>query len=195
MATQRKDQGKAWAEGLHRRIAATIRQARTREGMSAQDVADATQELGYALSRDKIANYESGRKQGLDIAEFLVIAAALRMPPISLLFDGPPDEPVQVLPGDNATMADGLAWLSADTNIAEDAVVEPDSYYAKLLDLIRERARAERDLRLARKVVADFERRGIEEYRESDLYVAGRLIEQIDEINQQITKLVEGEEE
>jgi transcriptional regulator with XRE-family HTH domain len=194
MATQQTDAGRGWADGLHRRIATTIREARTREGMSAQHVADATQELGYPISRDKIANYEAGRKQGLDIAEFLVLAAALRMPPISLLFDGPPDEAVEVLPGDHATIVEGMAWLSGDPALAEDAVAEPCSYHSRLLELIRERVRAERDLHLARKVVADFERRGIEEFRESELYAAGRLIEQVEDFNRQISNLVAGEE-
>lgn len=195
MATQTVDKGKAWAESLHGRTAQAIRDARNRAGMSAQDVADLTGKLGYAVSRDKIANYESGRKQGLDLSEFLVIAAALRVPPVTLIFGGPPDEPVQVLPGNYATMVDGLAWLCGDPALADEGITDQESYNARLLRLIRERARAQRDFDLARKVKADFDRRDIEEFRQSNLYAVGVLLEQIGEIDKAIDALAEGDQE
>ena len=144
MATQQDDAGKAWVETLHRRIAATIRHARTRAGMSAQDVADATEELGHALSRDKIANYESGRKQGLDIAELLVIAAALRVPPVTLLFDGHPRENVELLPGHEIPNLSALAWFCGDEDLANDAVAEPNLPSVAILRLVRQRAHKQR---------------------------------------------------
>ena len=68
-------------EGVHRRIVAAIKSARANH--SAQWLADETERLGYPISRAQIANYESGRKKGLDIAELLVLAAALRIPPLT----------------------------------------------------------------------------------------------------------------
>lgn len=194
MATRKAVKRKTWAESLHERTAQAIRNARTSAGMSAQDVADRTQKLGYGVSRDKIANYESGRKQGLDLSEFLVIAAALRVPPVALIFNGPPDEPVQMLPMNYAPTVRGLAWLCGDPALADDEITDPESYNATLLKLIRERATAERDLDLLRRVIADFERRGLhQEHLAENMRTAGRLFERLDEINQQITNLTEGD--
>lgn len=185
-----------WTESLHERIAQNIKDARNTAGMSAQDVADRTQKLGYGVSRDKIANYESGRKQGLDLSEFLVIAAALRVPPVTLIFSGPPDEPVQVLPGHYATTVTGLAWLCGDPALADDGITDQESYNATLLKLIRERSGVEHDLDLLRRVIDDFERRGLSEKdRVENFRAAGRLLGQVDEINQQIMNLMDGDTE
>ena len=82
-------QNPEWVEGVHQRIAQAIRSVR--EGrLTAQQLAEETERLGHAISRSQIANYESGRKQSLDVAELLVIAAALDVSPLSLLFPGEP---------------------------------------------------------------------------------------------------------
>ena len=72
---------------LHARIAQAIRTARQGR-LSAQQLADETERLGYGISRSQIANYESGRKKSLDVADLFVIAAALGVPPAS--FTGGP---------------------------------------------------------------------------------------------------------
>jgi transcriptional regulator with XRE-family HTH domain len=87
-----------WGVGLHQRIAGTIRATRKDKGMSAQDLADETVRLGYPISRAQIANYESGRKHGLDVADLLVLAEALKTAPVCLVFPGPYDENVQICP-------------------------------------------------------------------------------------------------
>jgi transcriptional regulator with XRE-family HTH domain len=61
-------------------MAAAIKSARA--SRSAQWLADETERLGYPISRAAIANYESGRKKGLDVAELLVLAAALNCPTV-----------------------------------------------------------------------------------------------------------------
>ena len=101
-------------EGLHRRIAAAIKSARANR--SAQWLADETERLGYPISRAAIANYESGRKKGLDVAELLVLAAALRIPPLTLLFPQLPDGPVELLPGVETTSWDAAAWFSGEAS-------------------------------------------------------------------------------
>jgi len=91
-------QQQGWGGVLHQRLAAAIRNAR--EGrMSAQELADETARLGYPISRSQIANYESGRKRRLDVAEITVLAAALNTSPVALLYPGPYDKEIEVLPG------------------------------------------------------------------------------------------------
>lgn len=108
--TQEQD----WGGALHQRIAKAIRNAR--EGrMSAQELADETERLGYPISRSQIANYESGRKQSLDVAELLVLAAALGLPPALLLFPTFPDEKVELIPGKMVDTSRSVGWLSGDS--------------------------------------------------------------------------------
>jgi len=159
-------QDEGWSEGLHARIAQAIRNARHARSMSAQQLADEIEYLGcYPISRSQIANYESGRKQGLDVTELMTLAAALRVPPVTLLFGGAPDELVESLPGEKATSVATLAWFIGDREIAwpgsefepheaarraDEAIADPDSPPAMLLKLIRERAEKHRELHLTR---------------------------------------------
>jgi hypothetical protein len=100
----------AWLRALHERIAKAVKDARGQR--SAQQLADETARLGYPISRAQIANYESGRKKGLDLAELLVIAAALDTSPALLLFPGPYNEDVELLPGEHCAEFDAVQWFS-----------------------------------------------------------------------------------
>jgi transcriptional regulator with XRE-family HTH domain len=81
-------------------------------GRSAQDVADRTAELGYPISRTQIANYESGRKKNLDIAELLILAAALDVPPLVLLYPDLPAGKVEIIPNEPGNSFDAYLWAT-----------------------------------------------------------------------------------
>lgn len=100
-----------WESGLHVRVAKAIKALRGNR--SAQWLADRTAELGYPITRAQIANYESGRKKGLDIAELIVIAAALETSPVCLVFPGPYQNQVEVLPGRDSSEFVAAQWFSA----------------------------------------------------------------------------------
>jgi transcriptional regulator with XRE-family HTH domain len=102
--------GEEWSRALHRRIAEAIKRGRGGR-MTGHELADATVRLGYPITRSQIANYESGRKQGLDVAELLVIAAALDIAPLELLFPGEPDQALETLPGRTATTLAATNWF------------------------------------------------------------------------------------
>jgi transcriptional regulator with XRE-family HTH domain len=55
--------------------------------MSASALADATEGV---ITRDTIANLESGRKRVIDIAELIVLAKALGVAPLSLIYPPSP---------------------------------------------------------------------------------------------------------
>lgn len=95
---------------MHRRIAGAIKRARGKR--SAQWLADRTAALGYPITRAQIANYESGRKQSLDIAELLVLAAALNVPPVMLLYPGPYMQECELLPGVRIPELVAVEWVS-----------------------------------------------------------------------------------
>lgn len=135
MATQ------SWGWQLHHRIGGAVREARRLRRLTAQQVADKTAEMGYPISRDVIANYESGRKQSLDIAELLVLAKALDVPPLALLFPGQAAAPVEVLPGVSSSTLDAVLWFGADRN-QHGPRVEMQATIAQLETLIGKAASA-----------------------------------------------------
>jgi len=75
---------------------------------------DETERLGYPISRAALANYESGRKKGLDLTEMMIIALALGVPPAVLLFPELPDGAVEVAPGVVTTSWDAVTWFSGE---------------------------------------------------------------------------------
>jgi transcriptional regulator with XRE-family HTH domain len=104
-------------------------------------LADETERLGYPISRAAIANYESGRKRGLDIAELLVIAGALRIPPVALLFPQLPDGPVEVLPGTETSSWEAAGWFSGEESSPQpDDQPWPTTRESELVRAVRDRS-------------------------------------------------------
>jgi transcriptional regulator with XRE-family HTH domain len=144
MTTQSKtSRTDSWPGELHKRVALAVKRARERRGISAQQLADTTADLGYPVTRNTLTNYENGRKQSLDVAELMVLAMALEVPPIMLLYGGHPDDPIEVTPGHTIPTVGALAWFSGDERMAKGALAQQDSYEATLLRLIRQRAEME----------------------------------------------------
>jgi transcriptional regulator with XRE-family HTH domain len=102
----------AWSESLTDRVARAVRSARG--SRSAQEIADETARLGYPMTRSQIANLESGRKRSVDIAELIILAAALGVPPVALLFPDLPDGDVEDLPGQLVSSAAGLVLFTGE---------------------------------------------------------------------------------
>ncbi|MFC9761380.1 helix-turn-helix domain-containing protein [Rhodococcus jostii] len=102
----------AWAEETITRIARAIREARGER--SAQWLADRTAELGHPISRVAISNLEVGRKSGLDIADLIILARALEVSPVQLIYPGLMDEPVEVVPQQSISSADALFWFTGE---------------------------------------------------------------------------------
>lgn len=99
-----------WASDMHARIAAAIKRARGKR--SAQWLADRTVELGYPITRAQIANYESGRKKNLDLAELMVLAEALNTAPVALVYPSPLVDEVEVLPDVECSRYEAAQWFS-----------------------------------------------------------------------------------
>ncbi|MGW3626459.1 helix-turn-helix domain-containing protein [Streptomyces sp. NPDC000880] len=89
---------KAWPDELAAVIAGELRRYRKAQKMSAQALADACTDLGLPIQRSVIANFESGRRTSIGVAELLVMAAALRVPPIALIFPMGHEESMRPLP-------------------------------------------------------------------------------------------------
>ena len=82
--------GQQWAESLVRRVGLAVKKARGNK--SAKWLSDETAKLGHRVSPTVIAKLDSGHRGSvLSVAELLVLAAALNIPPGLLLIPGYPN--------------------------------------------------------------------------------------------------------
>lgn len=118
-----------WSRRVVAVIAESVRHCRKRRGMSAQGVAAACAELGYpSLTRGVLANLESGARDSVSVSEWLVLAAALRVPPLLLLFPIGRSDEIEILPDTAVSPWEALGWaehgriVGVDDPFSEDAV-------------------------------------------------------------------------
>ncbi len=76
--------------------------------MSAQQLSERCAELGYPIPRSTITNLEIGRKESISIQEVAILAKALGIPPLSLVFPIGRERTVELLPGTEVP-----TWLAA----------------------------------------------------------------------------------
>ncbi|MQS13378.1 helix-turn-helix transcriptional regulator [Streptomyces kaniharaensis] len=119
---------KDWQAGVTGRVAEAVRRFREERGMSAQDVAAACADLGYPIARSIIANLENGRRSSVDVAEVLVLAKVLDVPPVALVVPVGETGEIEVLPGRMISTDEALQWVCGDLPLdyepANDTVEE-----------------------------------------------------------------------
>ncbi|MBY6366963.1 XRE family transcriptional regulator [Rhodococcus corynebacterioides] len=108
-----------WTQQLVDRVGREVRRARTASSppLSGQALSDRTAELGHPISRAVISDLETGRRRGLDVADLIVLAAALRISPVQLLFPELPRGSVDVLPGRPHESHDAVRWFAGETGL------------------------------------------------------------------------------
>jgi transcriptional regulator with XRE-family HTH domain len=105
--------GKAWQLELADRVGKAVKMRRNALKLTAQQLAQRTVEIGYPVTRVTISKIESNVRAGkFDVAEWLVLARALEIPPALLLFPDYPDGPVQGLPGNERRSVEALWWVA-----------------------------------------------------------------------------------
>jgi transcriptional regulator with XRE-family HTH domain len=100
-----------WSERLTRQIAETMRRRRRALGMSTQKVSDACVAAGHPIHRSVLANLEAGRRPMISVAELLILAKVLDVPPVLLVAPVGQARSVEVLPGVEATPMEAKAWV------------------------------------------------------------------------------------
>jgi transcriptional regulator with XRE-family HTH domain len=104
---------KKWELDLAKRVGQAVQRRRNALKLTAQQLAERTAELGYPITRVAISKIEGNKRAGkFDVAELLVLAQALKIPPALLLFPDYPDGPVQGLPGNERKSVEGVWWVS-----------------------------------------------------------------------------------
>jgi transcriptional regulator with XRE-family HTH domain len=102
----------SWASNVAKVVATEVRRYRDLQGMSAQQLSDACAELGHPIARSVLANFESGRRPTISVPEILVLARALSVPPVLLLYPLGRSEDVEVLPGNTQRTSAALDWFT-----------------------------------------------------------------------------------
>lgn len=99
---------KAWTDTIAKRV----KEIRAEKGMKGSDLSERTKELGFEIPRSTLANIEIGRKSTVGVHEVAILAAALDVAPVSLMFDVGSDELVEVLPDDKRAPIEAVEWFS-----------------------------------------------------------------------------------
>lgn len=102
-----------WSDEMTKRVGEQIKTLRGKL-RSAQWLADRTVELGHPVSRTAISEFETNKRKTISVADLTVLAAALGVPPIALIFPDLPDGKVEALPGVEATSIAAAQWFSGD---------------------------------------------------------------------------------
>lgn len=118
-----------WDSEVTQRIAGEIKRHRGRR--SGQWLADRTKELGHAISKTAIWEIETGKRKSISVPELLIIARALEVPPVLLLFPGMPDGPVEALPGWTPA-ASVAAWWFSGTRTPKRVAPRGDEHAAEV---------------------------------------------------------------
>jgi transcriptional regulator with XRE-family HTH domain len=147
------------AKTWERRHAAKLGKAvqKQRGERSAVWLEQRTEQLGLKMTRQTVADLESGRRRFVTTGELLVLAAALNTTPIALMYPKSSDEPdnvVEVLPDIESTGFQAAQWFSGNRMgfteevgevEADDDAAESDRRRAALA-----KASAEHDIALLR---------------------------------------------
>lgn len=111
-----------WAARVATDVARQVKRYRKIRGLSAQQLSDACAELGMTIQRSVLANFESGRRTTVTVAELLVLAKALGVPVPQLLYPIGEAPQVEALPGETRPTWATVRWF---TGLA--AFPKPDS--------------------------------------------------------------------
>ena len=109
-----------WSARLVRLIAGEVKRWRDRREMSAQQLADACEALGHPIPRSVIANLESGRRETISVPEVVVLAKALEVSPVQLLYPLGVDPEVEALPGRTVDTEAAMRWFTGQDDPFRD---------------------------------------------------------------------------
>ena len=85
--------------------------------MSAQQLADRTAGLGAPIPRSVLANLESGRRTTVGAAEVAVLAAALDVAPIELIYPVGFEAETEILPGRRMDPLEAVRWFCGEMKL------------------------------------------------------------------------------
>lgn len=121
-AKRGSDAAREWARHVAGDIGRAVHLHRNRLGLSAVQLANRCREIGYPITRGTIAKIESNSRNGkMDVAEILVLAAALELAPADLMFPGYPADTQLVTPIAYMNSKTAREWFVGDRDYNEFA--------------------------------------------------------------------------
>ena len=115
-----QDDENDWPARLTRVIAREIQRHRKAQRMSVQQLSDAAERLGVTIQRPVLSNLENGRRNTISVAELLVLAQALNVPPLQLVFPAGYTEQVEALPGVEVEPLTAVHWARGQEPLSGD---------------------------------------------------------------------------
>lgn len=103
-----------WQKTQTGHVAAQLRRYRAERGISAQRLSDRCAELGFPIPRPVLSNLENGRRESVTLAELLVLAAALEIPPVELIIPIGHEKQVEILPDTVVPTWTAARWVRGD---------------------------------------------------------------------------------
>ena len=98
-----------WERRIERRVGIAVRSTRLTERLSLSEVSSRTNDLGYPVTRQSIAAMERGEsRHQLETCEVIVLAAALEISPLLLLFPQEPAATVEYAPANLTSCYDAV---------------------------------------------------------------------------------------
>ena len=125
------EDAKRWQVELAGRVGRAVQQARKAARWTALELAARCEELGYPISRVAISKIESNSRAGkIDLAELIVLAAALNTSPVNLLYPGPYDTQIELMPKLDVTEYVAAEWFSGTSTYRQhDILVVPSDRF------------------------------------------------------------------
>lgn len=142
--TRGSAEAKAWALDVAGRVGRTVAAIRRSRDFTALQLATRTAELGYPLTRGTISRIEGNLRAGkLDLAEIVVLSAALEVTPLQLVYPPDPALGVEYLPGVECPSIIAALTFSGERNVlhsydGENIVLRLARRWAALSREIRE---------------------------------------------------------
>jgi hypothetical protein len=85
--------------------------------LTAQALADRCAGLGLPMDRTVIAKLEKGTRQTITVGELVVLARALNIPPVQLLFPLGRAAETEIFPGESVDTWDALKWFTGEQDV------------------------------------------------------------------------------
>jgi hypothetical protein len=136
---------KNWAEEQARTIGQAVRELRGKK--TGQWLSDETERAGHRVPRTTISELESGKRKSVSTAELCLLAWALKVPPVRLLYPNLPDGPVEIIPGKTVPSIEAATWFSGETTYMPKL---PETNVRNAADDPKWRAAAEEAVQVAR---------------------------------------------
>ncbi len=113
------ERGNEWSVRVAKSIGQRVAHYRNRADLTGVMLSARCADLGLPLDRNVIAKLENGHRNSVTVDEVCVLAAALGIPPLLLLFGAGTEEAAEVLPGKYAPAFRAALWFSGEGPLPE----------------------------------------------------------------------------